>query len=123
MILVIDMISGKTKCFTIKYTRKFENYKSKNAVYQLADFFTMFYFQFIKNQPINDQNYWIHTVDSPKHRAWSGYAFERVCLAHALQIKKALGISGVKTYLFSWKSKEAENQSQIDLDNHLQLDC
>jgi AAA+ ATPase superfamily predicted ATPase len=99
------------------FIRQYQTYNNKNtnALYQLADFYTLFYFQFIKNQPINDENYWLHTIDSPKHRAWSGFAFERVCLAHSTQIKKALGISGVKTYLFSWKSKDTENQTQIDL--------
>jgi hypothetical protein len=101
-------------CGFIRQYQTVDN-KNKNALYQLADFYTMFYFQFIKNQPINDQNYWLHTVDSPKHRAWSGFAFERVCMAHASQIKKALGISGVKTYLFSWKSKDIDNHTQIDL--------
>jgi len=99
------------------FIRQYQTYnnKTKNALYQLTDFYTLFYFQFIKNQSISDRNYWQHTLDSPKHRAWSGFAFERVCLAHAPQIKKALGISGVKTYLFSWKSKNTENQTQIDL--------
>jgi len=101
-------------CGFIRQYQTLDN-KTKNALYQLTDFYTLFYFQFIKNQPINDENYWLHTIDSPKHRAWSGFAFERVCMAHAAQIKKALGISGVKTYLFSWKSKDADNQVQIDL--------
>ena len=91
------------------------DHKAKNELYQLTDFYTLFYFQFINNQHINDENYWLYTIDSPKHRAWSGFAFERVCLAHGAQIKKALGISGVRTYLFSWKSKEADHPVQIDL--------
>ena len=101
-------------CRFIRRYQTLDN-KTKKALYQLTDFYTLFYFQFIKDQPINDENYWLHTIDSPKHRAWSGFAFERVCLAHAAQIKKALGISGVKTHLFSWKSKEANNPVQIDL--------
>ena len=101
-------------CGFIRQYQTFEN-KSKNALYQLTDFYTLFYFQFIKNQPINDTDYWIHTIDSPRHRAWSGFSFERVCMAHAKQIKKALDIYGVRTYLFSWKSKNADNQAQIDL--------
>ena len=101
-------------CGFIRQYQTFDN-KTKNALYQLTDFYTLFYFQFIKNQPINDTNYWIHTIDSPKHRAWSGFAFERVCMAHTAQIRKALGISGVKTYIFSWKSKKNDNQAQIDL--------
>jgi hypothetical protein len=101
-------------CGFIRSYRTLDN-KINNLLYQLTDFYTLFYFQFIKNQAINDENYWLHTIDSPKHRAWSGFTFERVCMAHSTQIKKALGISGVKTYLFSWKSKEAKNQTQIDL--------
>ena len=101
-------------CGFIRRYQTLDN-KAKNALYQLTDFYTLFYFQFIKNQPINDTDYWLHTIDSPKHRAWSGLAFERVCLSHSAQIKKALGISGVKTYLFSWISKNPDIQAQIDL--------
>jgi len=79
-------------CGFIRQYQTFDN-KTKNALYQLTDFYTLFYFQFIKKQSINDTAYWLHTTDSPKHRAWSGFAFERVCIAHAAQIKKALGIS------------------------------
>ena len=35
--------------------------------------------------------------------AWRGLAFERVCLLHVPQIKKALGISGVLTSVYSWR--------------------
>ena len=108
------VLSELESCGFIRQYQTFD-YKSKNALYQLTDFYTLFYFQFIKNQAINDTDYWLHTIDSPKHHAWSGFAFERVCLAHAAQIKKALGISGVKTYLFSWASKNADNKAQIDL--------
>jgi len=54
-------------------------------------------------------------IDSPKNRAWSGYAFEQVCLYHLPQIKKALGISGIETRSYSWKSVTPENGAQIDL--------
>ena len=54
-------------------------------------------------------------IDSPKHRAWSGYAFEQVCLAHIPQIKKALGISGIETKTSSWKSTQSKDGAQIDL--------
>ena len=37
--------------------------------------------------------------------AWSGYAFEQVCLHHISQIKKALGISGVLANVYSWYSR------------------
>lgn len=62
-----------------------------------------------------DQNNWLTTIDSPGYRAWSGYAFEQVCLYHLPQIKRALGISGVQTMTSAWRSKEPENGAQIDL--------
>ncbi len=54
-------------------------------------------------------------IDSPGYRAWSGYAFEQVCLYHLPQIKRALGISGIQTSTSAWRSKESENGAQIDL--------
>lgn len=89
--------------------------KAKNSLYQLCDFFSLFYIKFIKEQKTFDKNHWLKLIDSPNHRAWSGYAFEQVCLAHTTQIKKALGISGIQTEISSWKSVQAKNGAQIDL--------
>ena len=50
--------------------------------------------------------------------AWAGVAFERVCLLHIAQLKKALGISGVKTAVCSWQHQADEvygKGAQIDL--------
>lgn len=49
--------------------------------------------------------------------AWTGYAFENICLYHVPQIKKALGISGVATEVsgFVHKGSESEAGFQIDL--------
>jgi predicted transcriptional regulator len=96
--------------------------KRNNVLYQLTDFYTLFYFQFVKDRHINDTDYWLHTVDAPKYRAWSGFAFERVCMAHALQIKRALGISGVKTYLFSWNSRSDVARHVAPTDTATQID-
>ncbi len=89
--------------------------KAKNSLYQLCDFFSLFHIKFIKGQKKFDKNHWLKLIDSPHHRAWSGYAFEQVCLAHTPQIKKALGISGIETETSSWKSVQAKNGAQIDL--------
>ena len=88
---------------------------SRNSLYQLSDFFSLFHIRFIKGQKIMDGNHWLKMIDNPKYRAWSGYAFEQVCLAHVPQIKKALGISGVETKTSSWKSMRAKDGAQIDL--------
>ncbi len=89
--------------------------KSRNSLYQLCDFFSLFHIKFIRGKKSFDKNYWLKMIDSPSHRTWSGYAFEQVCLAHLPQIKKALGISGVETETSSWKSMLSSNGAQIDL--------
>ena len=62
-----------------------------------------------------DQDNWLTYIDSPKYRAWSGYAFEQVALYHLPQIKHALGISGVQTSVSSWRSMSKDPGAQIDL--------
>ena len=89
--------------------------KSKYDLYRLVDFYTLFYLKHIRPNRNADGSYWSHTTDSPKHRAWSGYAFEQVCLWHIKQIKVKLGISGILTKTASWKSQHSADGAQIDL--------
>lgn len=83
--------------------------KKKNAVYQLMDCFTLFYFKFLKYQP-TDEHFWTNQINTPLVNTWMGLAFERVCMEHIEQIKVKLGISGVLTEVNSWYCK-------ADLDN------
>jgi hypothetical protein len=89
--------------------------KEKNNLYQLIDFYSLFYLTFIKNTNVIDENLWINGIDNPLFRAWSGYAFEMVCLHHLKEIKHALGISGVFTNTSTWYSTDKTNKTQIDL--------
>ncbi len=89
--------------------------KAKSSLYQLIDFYVLFYLRFIKDTPLFDENNWLNAVDNPKYRTWSGYAFEQVCLCHTPCIKKALGISGIQTMTSSWRSSSTETGAQIDL--------
>jgi hypothetical protein len=89
--------------------------RERQSLFQLTDFFTLFYFNFMHDKEFDDEHYWTNFIENARHRAWSGYAFEQVCLAHLPQIKKKLGISGVLTNTASWRSKESENGAQIDL--------
>ncbi len=93
--------------------------QSKDALFQLIDNFTFFYFQYIKGNKNNDSHFWTNNIGSPLHRAWSGLAFERVCLQHIAQIKEALGISGVLSNVYSWRTEADEDKgidkTQIDL--------
>ena len=121
----IDVQSGGTLSKVLDeleycgFVRKYNGYgkKIKQAIYQLVDNYTLFYFKFIQRNENNDEHFWSVSIDSPMHRAWSGLAFERLCLAHIQQIKSKLGISGILSNVYSWR-KEADEYSdgaQIDL--------
>ena len=88
--------------------------KAKNgALYHLSDPFIAFHLTFIRR--FSGEDFWSSYTDNANHRAWSGYAFEQVCLSHIIQIKKALGISGVHTDVSSWISRGEGSGAQIDL--------
>ena len=87
----------------------------RKAIFQLVDFYTLFYYRFIHRQPHKPSGYWVHLQGTPKHNTWSGYAFEQLCLAHYSQIAKSLGISGILTELYSWSSHQKDGGAQIDL--------
>ncbi len=91
------------------------NKKSRETIYRLSDFYSLFYLKFIKNNTNYDEGVWVNTIDHPSHRAWTGYTFEQVCLAHISQIKKELGISGIYSQSCSWKSSQSNGGAQIDL--------
>ena len=99
------------------FIRKYQPFQRTNrqSLFQLVDFYTLFYLKFIKNAQFLDTGNWLALTDSPVYKAWSGYAFEQVCLMHTPQIKQALGISGIFSQSSSWRSKDAENGAQIDL--------
>jgi AAA+ ATPase superfamily predicted ATPase len=98
----------------IKRYRSFDK-KEKGSLYQLADFFTLFYFNFMNGNRNNDEHFWTNFTENARHRAWSGYCFEQVCLTHLPQIRKKLGISGVLTRTAAWRSSDKEKPTQIDL--------
>lgn len=93
--------------------------KKKDALYQLSDYYTMFYFKFIKDYNGKDEHFWSNSIDNSFRKAWEGLTFERLCKDHINQIKYKLGISGVLSEESSWFVKPNEEQgtsgAQIDL--------
>lgn len=91
--------------------------KSHDAVYQLIDNFTLFHFGFLADLEEMESGSWVAVQDTPRANVWRGSAFERVCLEHIAQIKGALGISGIETRQYAWRSPPAEGAcgAQIDL--------
>ena len=107
---ITEMLENLEHCDFIRKYAPFGK-KERTALYQLTDFYSLFYLHFVKHFNGRNEHLWSTFVDSPQHRAWSGYAFEMVCLIHAAQVKRALGISGVATDICSWSGDGA----QIDL--------
>ena len=88
--------------------------KSKDAIYQLCDFFSLFYLTFVDRAEI-ETNYWMHHINTPEVNIWMGLTYERICLAHIPQIKRALRIDGISTLNYSWRSKVSKPAAQIDI--------
>lgn len=92
--------------------------KTNDALYQLVDPFTLFYFEFVKVTKV-----WRTTgklfMGCRSTTRGCGLAFERVCFAHVEQIKMKLGISGVLTGVYSWRCQANEEKGyggvQIDM--------
>ena len=90
--------------------------KKRNGDYfKLTDFYSLFYFKYLKNRKITDPHYWTNYLSDPAHRSWCGYAFERLCMAHIGQIKHKLGISGVITNVCAFRSSQQKGGAQIDI--------
>ena len=89
--------------------------KKNNAYFRLIDPFSLFWLRYVKDNDTKDDYYWTNLLDDGSHRSWSGRAFEQLCMLHIAQIKHKLGISGISTQVFSWKSREYSPGAQIDL--------
>ena len=98
------------RCYSVREKK----ISSRQGIYQLTDFFTLFHFHFL-TEKTGDEHYWVNLLDQPKQNIWFGFAFERVVMAHVPQIKQALGIGGMHTEYYSWRSKVSEPKAQVDL--------
>lgn len=96
------------------FIRKYRNYtkKKQGFYFQLIDPFMMFSFRFLANR---DKNSWMTYINSPSYYSWVGNAFELVVLMHCNQIKAALGISGVESSEYAWRSTTSKPGAQVDL--------
>ncbi len=91
--------------------------KKKEAIYKLTDLYSLFYLKFIKANKNGGKGTWEQLSNKSAFTAWSGYAFENICMLHINQIKKALGISGIYSTTSSWlfKGNDALPGCQIDM--------
>jgi len=91
--------------------------KKKEKLYRLIDEYSLFYLQFIESNEFEGADTWNLLGQTPAIKAWSGYAYESICLKHLPQIKKALGIAGIQSVSSSFlkKGTKTEKGTQIDL--------
>ena len=107
-------LAGLEACGLV--ARSFDIRRRKSGDYfKLVDFYSLFYFKYLKNRRAGDPHFWTNYLSDPAHRAWCRYAFERLCMAHIPQIKRALGISGVVTDVYAFRSSRQKGGAQIDL--------
>lgn len=93
---------------------------TRESLYRLVDELSLFHLRWIdgKRSLSDGDGYWTRIRFTPQWHAWSGYAFENLCLRHIAEIKKCLGISGVQTEISSWRYQPkiaTESGAQIDL--------
>ena len=90
------------------------NKTKEDLLYRLVDEYSIFYYKFLINKKAN--NSWVYTANTQAYKIWTGYAFENMCFKHILQIKKALGISGIISNEYSWlqKGTGVQDGTQID---------
>ncbi len=93
--------------------------KKKDMLYQLADYYSCFYFQYIRDNMGRDEHYWSNTLDAPTRKNWAGNMFEQVCKDHIIQIKQKIGILGILSDESAWfikgDNKTGTPGTQIDL--------
>lgn len=101
--------------FILKYSpfRK----KQKDSIYRLIDLYSLFYLRFIKGNTAGQANTWQKLSAESSFAAWSGYAYENICMLHTPQILWKLGLSGTITQVASWHHKGDDEMpgAQIDL--------
>ena len=108
-----QILKNLISCGFIRKYQLFNSGKSPREIFQLVDFFTLFYFCHINNN--NTPNYWTSIQGKPEFFAWAGNTFEMLVLNHLEQVKQKLGISGVETAAYSWRVEDEHGKSQIDL--------
>lgn len=97
-------------------TREYPRYGKERVetVYQLKDFFSMFYLHFIYGKGTDAGN-WRTIQRTPTFYTWAGNTFEMLCIEHLSQMKDKLRIATINRN-YCWRGTAPNgNTSQIDL--------
>ena len=96
------------------FIRRYSPLKGRAPIYQLIDFYSFFYLQFLNGTRSYDRDAWMHLQATPRHNNWLGLSFERLCFAHIYEIQKALGITGVATKTYALLTNSAQMDMVIE---------
>ena len=108
----------RTHLCSCGFLRKYEacNNGKKERLYQLVDFYTLFYFYFADAIKGHKKNFWERFQTKPAFYTWAGLSFERLAFEHVDLIKQALGISGILSTEYPCRTTGADSKnSQIDM--------
>lgn len=112
------MLENLESCDFIVSYQQFGN-KSKQTLFRLCDFFTLFYLKYMRDNRSKDEQFWQHHFMDRSVESWEGFSFEQLCLRHLPQIKLGLGISGIATESSAWRYLPGQDVNakgaQIDL--------
>ena len=89
----------------------------KTALYQLCDFFSLFYLRFVQGKPGAQRDYFSKTFLTSSTSSWEGFSFELLCRTHLDAIRFSLGIYAIdyQAYGFESKGDGANKGAQVDL--------
>ncbi|MBQ7243047.1 MAG: ATP-binding protein [Bacilli bacterium] len=89
----------------------------KTELYQLCDFFSLFYLRFVQGKPSAQKDYFSKTFLTSSTAAWEGFSFELLCRTHLDAIRFSLGIYAMdyQSYGFDSKADEENSGAQVDL--------
>ena len=96
--------------------RKYPRYGKERVetIYQLTDFFSLFYLRFIDGVQCQ-AGMWLSINRTGKFYNWAGETFELLCIAHSSQLQKALRVYTIDR-CYCWSGQNADGKgAQIDL--------
>ena len=96
--------------------RQYPRYGKKRVetVYQLIDFFSLFYLRFVQNKQ-QKKGMWNSVHGTPLFYTWAGETFELLCIEHLPQIQDSLRILSIdRNYCWNGISPNGKG-AQIDL--------
>lgn len=100
------------------FVKKHDAYNDgkKEQLYQLVDFYTLFYFYFADTIKAHKKNFWEKFQTKSAFYRWAGLTFGMLAFEHVELIKKTLGISGILSTEYPCRIVGTDSKNtQIDM--------